>query len=79
LKKSLDAVYHDFCIQLSGNKKMARKSLQDLVHYNKQIDSLEKEITQLKKSIKNSKQYKCKVEHNLLLKQRVQELKTLIS
>lgn len=79
LKKSLDAVYHDFCIQLSGDKKMARKSLQDLVHYNKQIDALEKEITQLKKNIKNSKQYKYKVELNLLLKQRSQELKALIS
>lgn len=79
LKKSLDAVYHDFCIQLSGDKKMARKSLQDLVHYNKQIDVLEKEITQLKRNIKNSKQYKYKVELNLVLKQRSKELKTLTS
>lgn len=79
LKKSLDAVYHDFCIQLSGDKKMARKSLHDLVHYNKQIDALQKEITQLKKNIKNSTQYKYKVELNLLLKQRSKELKTLIS
>lgn len=79
LKKSLDAVYHDFCIQLSGKKSMAKKSLQDLVHYNKQIDTLEKEIIQLKKNIKNSKQYKYKVELNLLLKQRSKELKTLTS
>ncbi|MBL7773921.1 MAG: DUF4391 domain-containing protein [Chitinophagaceae bacterium] len=79
LKKNLDAVYHDFCIQLTGDKKMARKSLQDLVQYNKQVDALEKEITQLKKSIKNSKQYKYKVELNLLLKQRTLELKNLIS
>jgi hypothetical protein len=79
LKKSLDAVYHDFCIQLSGKKSMAKKSLQDLVHYNKQIDTLEKEIIQLKKIIKNSKQYKYKVELNLLLKQRSKELKTLTS
>lgn len=79
LKKNLDAVYHDFCIQLSGNKSMARKSLQDLVHFNKQIDRLEKEIVQLKRDIKNSKQYKYKVELNLLLKQRSKELKSLIS
>lgn len=58
---------------------MAKKSLQDLVHYNKQIDTLEKEIIQLKKIIKNSKQYKYKVELNLLLKQRSKELKTLTS
>lgn len=79
LKKSLDAVYHDFCTQLSGDRRGASKTLQDLVHYNKQIDDLEKEITQLKKNIKNSKQYKYKVELNLLLKQRSLELESLIS
>ena len=79
LKKNLDAVYHDFCIQLSGKKNMARKSLQDLVHYNKQIDTLEKEIMQIKRNIKNSKQYKYKVELNLLLKQRSKKLQSLIS
>ncbi len=79
LKKNLDAVYHDFCIQISGKKNMARKSLQDLVHYNKQIYLLEKEIQQLQTNIKNSKQYKYKVELNLLLKQRSKELQSLIS
>jgi hypothetical protein len=79
LKKSLDAVYHDFCVQLSGKKSMTRKSLQDLVHYNKQVDALEKEIIQLKRNIKNSKQYKYKVELNLLLKQRSKELQSLLS
>ena len=79
LKKNLDAVYHDFCIQLSGKKNMARKSLQDLVHYNKQIDTLEKEIMQIKRNIKNSKQYKYKEELNLLLKQRSKKLQSLIS
>ena len=79
LKKSLDAVYHDFCIQLAGKKSMARKSLQDLVQYNKQIDTLEKEIMQIKRNIKNSKQYKYKVELNVLLKQRSKELQSLIS
>lgn len=77
LKKSLDAVYHDFCIQLSGHKKMARNSLQDLVQYSKQIDTLEQEIEQLKRNIKNSKQYKYKVELNLLLKHRSMELQSL--
>jgi len=78
LKKSLDAVYHDFCIQLSGKKSMARKSLQDLVHYNQQIQTLEREIIQIKRNIKNSKQYKYKVELNLLLEQRSKELQSLI-
>lgn len=79
LKKSLDAVYHDFCIQLSGKKSLARKSLQDLVNYNKQIHTLEKEIVQIKRNIKNSKQYKYKVELNVLLNQRSKELQSLIT
>lgn len=79
LKKSLDAVYYDFCIQISGGKKMARNSLKDLVHYNKQVDTLEKEIVQIKRNIKNCKQYKYRVELNLLLKERSNELKSLIS
>lgn len=79
LIKSLDSVYHEFCTQLSGKKNTARKSLQDLVHYNKQIDTLEKEIMQIKRNIKNSKQYKYKVKLNLLLKQRSKELQSLIS
>jgi hypothetical protein len=79
LKISLDAVYHDFCAQLSGDKKTNSRSLHDLVLYNKQIDALEKEIVQLKRSIKNCKQYKYKVEQNLLLMQKVNELNSLLS
>ena len=79
LKKSLDAVYHDFCSQLSGKKSISQKSLQNLVDFNKQIDTLEKEIMHLKRNIKNSKQYKYKVELNLLLKQRSKELQSLLS
>lgn len=79
LKKSLDAVYHDFCIQLSGKKSIGQKSLKDLIHYNKQVETLEKEIMQIKRSIKNSKQYKYKVELNVLLKQRSKVLQSLIS
>lgn len=78
LKKSLDALYYDFCIQLAGKKTITRKTLQDLVYHSKQVDALEKEIVQLKKDIKNCKQYKYKVELNLLLEEKSQELKTLI-
>ena len=79
LIKSLDAVYHDFCTQLSGKKSMAGRSLQDLVQYNKQVEALEKEILEIKRNIKNSNQYKYKVELNVLLKQRSKELQSITS
>ncbi len=79
LKKSIDAVYHDFCNQLSIKKISESKSLQDLVDYNKQIYSIEKEIFALKRDIKNCNQFKNKVELNILLKQRSRELKNLLS
>jgi len=68
LKKSIDAVYHDFCIQLSGKSSMASKPLQDLVTYKKKVDALEKEIARLKSGIAKSKQFNKKVELNLKLK-----------
>lgn len=78
LKKSLDAVYHDFCIQLSAKQDMAKRSIEDLIAYSIKKNSLEKEILQIETNIKNSRQYKNKVELNLLLKQKIKELKKLL-
>lgn len=78
LKKNLDTVYHDFCIQLSNKPSMVNRTLPDLVEYSKQKDLLERDIEQLRKSIKSCKQFKTKVALNLQLKQRMQELKNLI-
>lgn len=75
LKKSLDAVYHDFCIQLSGKSSMASKPLQDLIAYKKKVDALEKEIAKLKMGIRNSKQFNHKVELNQRLQACEKELK----
>lgn len=77
LKQSLDAVYNDFCFQLSGANK-ASKSLDDLVQFKKRQDRLEREIMQLKGSIKTCKQYKIKVELNMNLKDKEKDLKRLI-
>jgi hypothetical protein len=79
LRKDLDAVYEDFCNQLSGNPNMVNRSLQELVEYSKQLHTLKKEIAQLQKSIRNSKQFNSKVELNLLLQRRTRELKALMS
>lgn len=77
LKRNLDEVYHDFCIQLSATPEMTNLSLKELIRYRSERDSVEKEILLLKKNIKNSKQYKTKVELNMLLKQKLNELELL--
>lgn len=77
LRKNLDTVYNDFCFQLSGNPHMLNKSLQGLVEYSKQVHTLKKEIAQLQKSMKSSKQFNNKVELNLLLLEKTKELKAL--
>lgn len=79
LKKSIDAVYHDLCIQLSGKSSMASKPLVDLIAYKKKVESLEKEIAKLKSGISNSKQFNNKVELNLQLKAKEYELESLLS
>lgn len=79
LKRSLDAVYHDFCNQLSGAPKMSSKSLKDLVEYKQQVYTLEKEIEKLKTSIANCKQFNKKVELNLRLNSVRDQLESLIS
>jgi hypothetical protein len=68
LKKSLDAVCLDFCIQLSGRPELAKKSLQEFVEQCKMMDALTKEVSRLKTAIANSKQFNQKVEMNIKLK-----------
>lgn len=79
LRKSLDSVYQDFCIQLAGKPELSKKSLADLVQYKIQTTALEKEIERLKSAIKNCKQFNQKVEYNLLLKEKEEELQMLIT
>lgn len=67
LKKNLDAVFHDFCVQLSGKPPLASKSLVDIIAYTKTVKTLESEINKLKSSIANCKQFNKKVELNLKL------------
>lgn len=51
LKKSIDAVYHDFCVQLSGKRELSNSQLKDLVEYSQKVDVLRKEIEKLKSTI----------------------------
>jgi hypothetical protein len=79
LKKSIDAVFHDFCIQLTGNSTLGDKPLADLIEFKKKVESLEKEIARLKSGIAGSKQFNNKVDLNLKLKAKENELKSLLS
>jgi hypothetical protein len=69
LQKNLDAIYQDFCAQLSGNAQFIQKPIEELVAHSRLIDGLQKEISRLKASIANSQQFKQKVELNMRLKE----------
>jgi hypothetical protein len=76
LHKNLDATYQDFCNQLSILPERKGKSLNELVQYNKQIDTLQKEIAKLKSEIAKCEQFNKKVELNLQLKEVEKQLTT---
>ena len=75
LKISLDAVFKDICVQLTGKPELSKQSLDSILKNQKEIDSLKKEISKLQTAISRSKQFNKKVELNLKLKQAQKELK----
>lgn len=77
LKKSLEAVYQDFCTQLSEQSDVQPKTLHDLVEFKRQVQAIEKEIAKLKANIVTCKQFNRKVELNLKLKAKEKELDEL--
>lgn len=77
LKKDLDSVYKDFCVQLTGKSSLDKNSLIKIVDYQRQVDLLEKNILKLKLSIKKTKQFNRKVELNDELNKNKRELKRL--
>lgn len=74
LKGSLDEVYKDFCIQLSGRDDLRKKSMDQIVKYHKEIQVIESEIKKIHQQISRSKSFKKKVELNLKLKDKEMEL-----
>lgn len=68
LRTSIDTVYYEFCVQLSGKLNMSSKTFQELNEYKRNSNFLEKEITKLKSSIAKCKQFNRKVELNIKLK-----------
>lgn len=64
LKQSLDAVFKDICIQLSGNKNYQTKTLENIVNNEAEKAQLTNQIKKLKAQIKRTKQFNKKVELN---------------
>jgi hypothetical protein len=77
LKSSLDIVYKDLCVQLTGNPKLGDKSIDSILKNQQEIDRLKKEVSKLKSAISKSKQFNEKVDLNLKLKNAEKELKTI--
>lgn len=68
LKKDIDAVYFNFLVQLSEVPSFVVESIQGIISYKKNENTLKKEISKLKQEIANCKQFNKKVELNLNLK-----------
>lgn len=66
LAGSLDAVFKDLCVQLTGQPDLSKRSLSQIVNRQVEIDSLIKEIKRLKLIMAKS-QFNKKVELNLEL------------
>ncbi len=75
LKSSLDAVYKDLCVQLTGKPDLSKKSMDSILQNQQEIDQLKKEVARLKSAILRSKQFNEKVDLNLKLKEAESDLK----
>lgn len=78
LKNSLDDIIKDFCIQLSTKKEGKGLSIDKIVENEAQIEKLKKEIDSLQKKIKSMKQFNRKLELNIQLKEKQNELNSVM-
>jgi hypothetical protein len=77
LKKSLDDVFADFCLQVSGKVENQNKSLQEIIGIEQRRKQLLIDINKLESEIKSCKQFNLKVELNLKLNEKKIELKNI--
>ena len=75
LKGSLDAVFKDLCVQLTGKPDLGKQPLASILKNQQEVDRLKKEINKLKAAISRSKQFNEKVVLNLKLKETEKKLK----
>lgn len=80
LKESIDFIVKDLCVQISGKPEMIKKSNDDFIDYERNVQQWKNEIKSLKTAIsKKGLQFNRKVELNLELKSKEAELAKLIS
>jgi len=77
LKGSLDSVFKDICVQLTGKPELGSKSMTSILENQQELDRLKKDISRYKKAISRTKQFNKQVEMNLHLKDLEKELKSL--
>ncbi len=77
LKGSIDAVFKDFCVQLTGKPDLGNESLNAILKNQQEVDRLKKKISQLKAAISRSKQFNEKVDLNLKLKALEKKLRAI--
>lgn len=66
LKNNLGWIYKDFCFQFVNSNEA--KNLRELIHQEKKLDQIKKEIEKIKFEISRCKQFNKKVELNISLK-----------
>jgi len=74
LKKSIDSIFHDFCVQISGDANFANRSIMELVKYKRNVTAIEKEIDDIKSKMAKCNQFNEKVQLNLLLREKQAQL-----
>lgn len=72
---SLDSVFKDLCVQLTGKADLSEKPMDLILENQQEVDRLQKEISKLKSAIARSKQFNVKVELNMKLKKVERRLK----
>lgn len=77
LKGSLDTVFKDLCVQLTGKPDLSKKSMDSILQNQQEIDQLKKEVAKLKSAISRSKQFNEKVDLNLKLKEAEKKMKEI--
>nr|WP_294896232.1 DUF4391 domain-containing protein [uncultured Pedobacter sp.] len=74
LKQNIDTVFKNVCLQLLEREDLRNQPFKSIINIQQQIETLQKEIANLKSGISKCKQFNRKVELNLLLKKKELEL-----
>lgn len=77
LTGSLDSVFKDLCVQLTGKADLSEKPMDLILENQQEVDRLQKEIARLEAAISRSKQFNKKVELNLRLRKAEKELREI--